>query len=130
MQNIALDIYPVGSIYLTFDSRNPSELFGGEWESIEGRFLIGVGSNTDDNNETWEFSLNQSHGEYKHQLTIQEMPSHTHAFGGYIDWYTKGSATNILGPGNSASNTSSRGGDYAHNNMPPYLAVYMWKRVS
>lgn len=131
-------IYPVGSIYLSINSTNPSTLFGGTWEAISGRFLIGVGKNTDDNNETWEFALNQAHGEYNHTLTINQIPSHRHDFeniGRVLFWDAGLTGIGNLNGGNLVqyswgSRTAYTGGNAPHNNMPPYLAVYIWKRIS
>ncbi len=36
-------IYPIGSIYLSVSSTDPSLLFGGVWEQIKDRFLLGAG---------------------------------------------------------------------------------------
>lgn len=127
-------IYPVGSIYMSVSGTNPGTLFGGVWESIEGQFLIGVGSHTDDNNETWQFSSGQAHGEYKHQLTISEMPSHSHSQYVTANSGNSGIRRDYNQDGNCERypqcDTGLTGGNGAHNNMPPYLAVYMWKRVS
>ena len=44
-ENLHLDlVYPVGSIYMSVNNVNPKNLFGGEWEKIEGRFLLGSGT--------------------------------------------------------------------------------------
>lgn len=133
IEGLFLRIYPVGSIYISLNSTNPSQLFGGTWQSIEGQFLIGVGSHTDINNETWEFEINQSGGEYSHKLTIDEMASHNHIDNGL----SGAEAVNAGGSGwtkfvgnVSPYSTENTGGDQAHNNMPPYLAVYMWKRIA
>lgn len=132
-------VYPVGSIYMSINNANPSILFGGTWEQISGRFLIGVGSCTDDNNETWEFVNGQAYGEYNHRLTVEEMPVHSHwtkenAPGLYAGWGTKsdnGWITSAVNQDNGGTwETNTTGGDQTHNNMPPYLAVYMWKRIS
>lgn len=133
------NLYPVGSIYMSVYSTNPSNYFGGTWEQIsKGRFLLGVGSPTSNNvadfgnlnNAGYVFRSEDKGGQYAHQLTIQEMPSHEHAWGSWIDWYQKGGTTGPVGAGNSVSSTSSRGGNANHNNVPPYLVVYMWKRVA
>ena len=112
--------YPIGSVYISFSSTNPSNYFGGVWEQIEDKFLLCCGK---------KYSVGATGGEETHKLTINEIPSHTHAFGGWIDWYAKGGTTGIIGTGASAGNTSSRGGDQPHNNMPPYIAVYVWRRI-
>lgn len=76
-------------------------------------------------------------GEAAHTLTTSEMPSHNHAV-----YYPNAGAADHSAPGNYpdgpsdstyyaiGSYTSSAGGDGAHNNMPPYLAVYVWKRTA
>lgn len=65
---ITKTIHPVGSVYMTFDSVNPSTLFGGTWEKIEDKFLLGSGTN----------AIGAEGGESEHTLTVAEMPSHTH----------------------------------------------------
>ena len=120
-------IYPVGSIYMSTNSTNPGTLFGGSLQQLTGRFLLGAGGG---------YSAGATGGEATHKLTVAETPSHNHstpifANGGegsqgwgvaYSSFY-KGK--DLL----SVTSTSS-GGNGAHNNMPPYLVVYMWKRVS
>ena len=61
-------MYPVGSIYMTFNSSNPHDLFGGSWVKLEDRFLVGSGSKI----------VGATGGEETHTLTSNEMPSHTH----------------------------------------------------
>ncbi len=128
-QNITLDIiYPVGSIYMSVNSTNPSTLFGGTWEQIRDRFLLACGSNPN----------GAMGGEASHTLTIDEMPSHTHStldmcsnvtgVTNYVSgWGYEEVRLNKSSWGNLVQNT---GGSKAHNNMPPYLAVYIWKRIS
>lgn len=125
-----LDAYPVGSIYMSVNSTNPATLFGGEWEQLEDRFLLGASSN---------YEAGSTGGEATHTLTIDEMPSHSHS-GGFRDYSgvtAVSSATSLARPTTSSNLydttrevTLSTGGGQAHNNMPPYLAVYMWKRIS
>lgn len=136
-------IYPVGSIYMSVNNVNPANLFGGTWERIQDRFLLAAGSS---------YSAGSTGGEATHTLTVDEMPSHGHgqratAYG-YSGWasYTtdnygvmfKNGSENYFSPNikqNAANvsmftSTSSTGGSQPHNNMPPYLAVYMWKRTA
>ena len=79
--------YPVGSIYLSLGSTNPGTLFGGTWEQIKGRFLLGTGSpgaNTDSLfgdmiNTSYNASLGSLGGQDSHKLLENQIPSHTHS---------------------------------------------------
>ena len=117
--------YPVGAIYLSVTDANPAALFGGTWERIGGRFLLGADTT---------YAAGSTGGEAAHTLTIDEMPKHNH---GLDNYNAAGNATPFLtvqhqdkkGYGGNVQ-TMYAGGSKAHNNMPPYLAVYMWKRTA
>ena len=116
-----LDVYPVGSIYMSVNSTDPSELFGGWWEQLEDRFLLGAGAN---------YAAGTTGGEAKHKLTVAELASHFHKT--YV--YSPQGSGQTSCPSQSAQayverSTTATGGDQPHNNMPPYLVVYMWKRI-
>ncbi len=125
--------YPVGSIYMSVSSTDPGTIFGGTWERIKGRFLLSADDNT--------YKVNATGGESTHKLTVSEMPSHNHTLTRTSPYglpynNTSGASAGAGGGtfyGESYSplyKIENTGGDGAHNNMPPYLAVYMWKRVS
>lgn len=131
-----LDIYPVGAIYLSVSSTSPETLFGGKWEQIQNRFLLAAGSS---------YSAGATGGEATHTLTTNEMPSHAHDFARGDGTYTRyaivdmaKSTANQWGVHWETQNgywcnngqMQNAGGGAAHNNMPPYLAVYMWKRTA
>ena len=127
LAEIMLVLYPVGAVYISVNSTSPASLFGGEWESIGGRFLLGADST---------YTAGSTGGEATHTLKTTEMPSHNHSSGhGYVN-VANGSDKQALanqymsGDDYSGNSTNYSGGSAAHNNMPPYLAVYMWKRVS
>lgn len=117
--------YPVGAIYLSVTDVNPATLFGGTWERIGGRFLLGADST---------YAAGSTGGEASRTLTIDEMPRHNH---GIDDLDAAGDTTPSMaaqaqdkkGYGGNVQ-TVYAGGSKARNNLPPYLAVYMWKRVS
>ena len=121
-------VYPIGSIYMSVNGTSPATLFGGTWEAIQGKFLLGAYGNT--------YKAGSTGGEATHTLTTSEMPSHNHAV-----YYPNAGADDHSAPGNYpdgpsdstyyavGSYTSREGGGKAHNNMPPYLAVYIWKRT-
>lgn len=121
-------VYPVGSIYMSVNSTSPATLFGGTWKAIQGKFLLGAYGNT--------YKAGSTGGEAAHTLTESEMPNHKHSIwfpndGGEqsaeIGYPKTGSKNTYYA---EASKTSGAGGGAAHNNMPPYLAVYIWKRTA
>ena len=120
-------VYPVGSIYMSVNNTDPSTLFGGTWEQLKDRFLLAAGTT---------YSAGATGGEATHKLTTTEMPSHTHyIYGGNgdpPDWF--GGSGNAYGikqrTGTAYDYLQYVGGNGAHNNMPPYLVVYIWKRTA
>ncbi|MGL5015518.1 MAG: phage baseplate protein [Bacteroidales bacterium] len=74
-------MWPIGSVFLTVDSRNPSEILGfGSWEKFAaGRVLVGTGTTTDINNDTRTVVNEAKGGSYQAKLTVDNMPEHTHA---------------------------------------------------
>ena len=132
-------IYPIGSIYISTTDSTASAVhdrFGGTWVAYAtGRTLIGVGTGTDSNSTSQTFAVNSTGGEYKHKLTIAEMPSHSHG----QEFYRAGAAgttTSHFGGVQLGSvyadgyRTLTQGGDGYHNNIQPYITVYMWKRTA
>ncbi len=123
-------LYPVGSIYTNAEvSTNPATLLGfGTWAAYaEGRVPVGkAGSGTFD-------TLNAQGGAETHTLSIAEMPSHNHSLSPTL---TRGSGTDgdpdkaSGGGSNGSFSISSTGGGGAHNNLQPYIVVYMWKRTA
>lgn len=127
-ENILSKVYPVGSIYMSLEPTDPGTLFGGTWERLKDRFLLAAGDS---------YSAGATGGEATHTLTKDEMPSHNHyaAINGGTDSYgqnrtTIGSFANKAQGYSDSSTIFATGGGNAHNNMPPYLAVYMWKRTA
>ena len=123
--------YPVGSIFQSTVNTNPSTLMGGTWERFgNGRVLVGVDETDSD------FNAPQKTGGAKtHTLTIEEMPSHSHEqvvtannTGTAIrrDWDSDGAA----GIYSQGVQTEATGGGQAHNNLQPYITVYMWRRTA
>lgn len=123
--------YPVGSIYLSVNDTSPAEIFGGTWEQLKDRFLLAAGD---------AYAAGSTGGEAQHTLTTEEMPAHSHSkngakflsdtgktggFGAAIRTVTDDYVAGLISPSEAMT-----GGSKSHNNMPPYLAVYMWKRVA
>ena len=114
--------YPLGTI-IASDDIHAVDNIGGQWDQIEDRFLLGAGST---------FAVNSTGGEINHKLTVDEMPKHSHAasftFNHSGNWHV-----GMIAQGDSSTSISSRdnvvgyrGDDQPHNNMPPYMAKYMW----
>lgn len=143
-------IYPVGSIYMSTVSTNPATLFGfGTWEAMPaGRVLLAQGKSS------WGTTYNagSTGGEATHQLTVGELPQHTHTAstnttGSHAHTYRTFYGTTGYGPdgssdrektintGSSGNHThtvtiNNTGSNQAHNNLQPYIAVYIWKRTA
>ena len=118
--------YNVGDIYITTLSSSPSDIWTGTtWEQLQNVFLYASGN----------YSVGATGGEETHTLTIDEMPSHNHRQQ-TPNWIQRGTDGSPKGVGDDrcgfqsdAYYTESTGGSGAHNNMPPYLVVNMWKRT-
>ena len=174
--NLALAMYPVGSIYLSVNDINPGTIFGGTWEQIQDRFLLAAGSTyaggttggTESHTHTsaahTHTSAAHTHTTAGHTLTVNEMPSHSHSTYGQVPrinenvgassqwghsstdgswWFqtvassvyaTGGGASHSHGntgsttPGNTGSTTPGNTG--SSSSLPPYLAIYVWKRTA
>lgn len=134
-------IYPVGSIIISTNNVSPASVFGGTWEQIKDRFLLAAGST---------YTAGATGGSATHKLTVAQMPSVT----GKISFHGKYTGNMVSGASGAFSPISTISGKYAtgtssgssansvevvgfdnggqgqaHNNMPPYLTVYMYKRV-
>lgn len=135
--------FPVGGIYISVASTNPSSLWSGTtWEQFAtGRTLVGINTSDPDFN-----TAGQTGGKKTHTLTPDEIPAHghgmahTHSYTGpntgswkvgtgkAHTWCT--SAGGKTSGGASKTTTDNAGGGLEHNNLQPYIVVYMWKRVS
>lgn len=143
--------YPVGSLYFNASSAiNPATLLGfGTWAAFAaGRIVIGVGTGTDSNSNTLTVAAGATSGEYTHQLTTTEMPSHTHTDSGHshtiqgfgsqaaggppymYQTQTAGSHNSNVGTDVGTANIQNTGGGAFHNNIQPYIGVYIWQRTA
>lgn len=141
MAEIGAIIYPVGAIYISTDSTSPATLFGGTWERIQDKFLLAAGSIYGAGATGGSATHSLSGTTNGHALTINEMPSHAHNItvsGVKLD---TGNAITVyeVGMESIGGSTDIIGGDSAHSHtfttnagdtMPPYLAVYVWKRTA
>lgn len=145
--SVLQQVYPVGCIYTEITGVNPGTTFGfGTWiQYAQGEVL--VGQKTGDPNFG---TVGNTGGEATHVLSVSEMPSHNHAITdpghthsysstrGNIVW-NGGSSSGLdptLGNGNTTiSNTTgitinNTGSGSAHNNLQPYITVFVWNRTA
>lgn len=143
MTAILNKLYPVGSIYMSANSTNPGDIFGGTWTQITGRFLLGAGGT---------YVSGAEGGEATHTLIESELPSISGSFNirnigpDSSPWRVLYSTTGkfqeepVSDTANGIQYSDARptmqkvtfefGGDQPHNIMPPYHVVYIWKRVA
>ncbi len=129
---ILASVYPVGSVYVNAAvSTNPATLLGfGTWVNI-GTGQVLVGFETSDSNFG---TLGQTGGEVTHTLTTPEIPSHTHVQRGTFNTTPQGNMSPLINATtltetNSNTVTVATGGGGAHNNLQPYVVVFMWQRT-
>lgn len=127
-----LEAYPIGSIYISTNATSPATLFGGNWDEIHGAFLFANSA---------LHKAGEIGGEEEHVLKEKEIPIHYHdeyvgndgGDGSVPEGYYGFASIACISKNTywaKGSKTSEAGGGQAHNNMPPYLSVYMWQRVS
>ena len=143
VKNKIKEPFPIGSIYMSMINTNPSQYFGGTWQSIaQGRMLVGVNPNDSD------FSgSNKIGGKRKHTLTVNQLPSHKHRIKEYninTDWEPKlqhrnaGTSKDVYD--NYSSTTTSKrisykdsestGSNESIDMTNPYLTCYIWQRTA
>lgn len=117
---LLLDVYPIGSIYISVNNTNPSSLFGGTWESFAtGRTLVGVDTSQEEFNEVEKTGGSKYLQKHKHVL-------HYSAGVGNTDTWGAPSEKNT----NMGKISSEDAGTGESGNLQPYITVYMWKRIA
>ncbi|MCR2032390.1 DUF859 family phage minor structural protein [Anaerofustis stercorihominis] len=148
-------IYPIGSIYMSVNATSPANLFGGSWTQLKDRFLLGVGSaytaGSTGGAATHKLTVAEMPKHAHDTPFFNNMTNNGEGKSDFIGVYGKGATASAAIKEMGASSTmemwwvnqtnkaegnewsyltSSKGGSSAHNNMPPYLVVYMWKRTA
>jgi hypothetical protein len=135
--------WPIGSIYMSINSTNPSVYFGGVW-SLWGSGRVPVCINTSDS----DFSYSEKTGGAKTvALSTSQMPSHDgHVPNSSYYWGDAGESTYVLQTSSVFQYSTNRpyvmragnevcirsqslGSGSSHNNLQPYITCYMWKRT-
>ena len=133
-KNLLEKVYPVGSYYWSDKDINPGDIFGGTWNPIKGRFLFSSDSG---------HSCGSTGGQERVTLKESEIPSHNHIYKKYdiyqTDYFVRrcngGSLDGYFIVAYKSGNfekevySSSAGGGYSHENMPPYITANCWKRI-
>jgi hypothetical protein len=136
-------IYPIGCIYTTTVATNPATVFGfGTWVAFgAGRVLVGVGTSDA------VYAAAATGGESTHALSTVELAAHKHQIGMRDDGSTVGGNIQVASTGNTMAFDSagtagtatgggadslsySAGSGTAHNNLQPYIVVFMWTRTA
>ena len=139
-------IYPVGSIYMSVNATNPGTLFGGTWEQIQDKFLLAAGSSYEAGSAGG--SADASVIAHTHTVTGTAASNGAHTHSMNKQWSDgSGSSSAYMKTSNRTLTTKSTASAGAHThsvtgtaastgvaaagkNMPPYLAVYVWKRTA
>ena len=131
--SVLLDkLYPVGCIYQSASSTSPASFLGGTWEQIKDRFILAAGDT---------YAAGSTGGEATHTLTVNEMPRHNHD---HVMWY-RDQKFGLNGRGGDVGSlrlefssaectdglcTDFKGDSQPHNNLPPDLTAYIWRRIA
>jgi len=134
-------IYPVGSVYINAtDSRNPSILLGfGTWAPFgAGKVPVGIDATDNDFNAVGSgLNTNETTGAKTHTLATSEIPAHVHGSELVSVNSNEGRVTfsnnrleNDAERATFKGDTDPTGGGGSHNNLQPYIVVYMWQRTA
>ncbi|MBI5964945.1 MAG: hypothetical protein HY863_15810 [Chloroflexi bacterium] len=121
-------LFPVGSILISVSPTNPGTSLGfGTWAAFgTGRTLVGI-----DTGQTEFDVVEETGGAKTHTLSTAEMPAHTHNVSlPNSSSSVAAGGTSVPSMATSSYATSSAGSGGAHNNLQPYIVVYMWKRTA
>lgn len=120
--------FPIGKVELFFDDEDHSNWNDFTWQlESKSRFPLGY----DPVSKTYNV-IGKTGGEEEHLLTIEEMPSHKHG----LDNFQPGTSDSFISAnkGNgvyvNTATSNGNGNDKPHNNMPPYIVMAFWRRIS
>lgn len=125
--------HPKGSYYWSDDPTDPKDLFGGEWERVEGRAIIAAGTATDENGNQMTFNVGDKGGNYKIQLTESNLPEHAHnmehkhttntpSLTGWVKFKNRASSGNVTAGGGTIVSSVTSGSEYYESENKGYAA--------
>lgn len=119
-----LAAWPIGSIYMSVNSTNPASLFGGTWEALSERFLIGASGS---------YPAGSTGGSSIHTISKSELPSYTLADAVLANGTNSAKVTTSNSgwgiPNWKYGEITTGGNGSSFSILPPYLSVWMWKRT-
>lgn len=122
LNNLLDNIYPIGSIFISTNTTNPSTYFGGTWERIKGRFLLAADDST--------YKIGSTGGSSTHTILPEHLPWQVTVRMNVSNGWGNNNWGDLSGWGNYQNNSGGHETSRPINHTPPYLAVYMWKRIS
>lgn len=136
--DVAEALYPVGHVIFSMNANNPaSYLQFGVWQSVAtGMFIAGIGNHSDLNGTLGETVARANTGEWSHQITIPELPAHTHETLAGVDTFGQTNSADKQVPlggggsvGPSVKQPASVGNDALMNIRNPSFGMYAWERI-
>lgn len=120
-------IYPIGSVYMSKNSTDPSTLFGGTWERIKGRVIVGVDENDADFNMVLKtggskYLQHHTHKYLRHHFWWGERTDHDEILGASSTVQGRGILVDSNGPSDVQTGNSG--------NLQPYITLYIWIRTN
>ncbi len=124
-------VYPVGTLYMSTSSTSPASLFGGTWTQIKDTFLLSAGD---------KYGAGSRGGETYHNHSMTSGSADIMVMSGYLyynesktsftgNYKHSGISTGTKGSYSVSAGTTLRGNTSGVNHLPPYYAVYMWRRT-
>jgi len=124
-------VYPVGCLYISTSATSPASLFGGSWAQIKDRFLLAAGGS---------YGVGNYGGETTHVHSLTSGSADIMVLKGYLyyneskksftgNYSHSGISTGSLGSYSVSTGVTLKGNTSSASNMPPYYAVYMWRRT-
>lgn len=136
---LSLSAYPVGSIYMSISNNpSPASLFGGAWERIKDVFLLAAGTTYTAGSTGGSADAIVVQHQHIQVAQTPNYPAIAYAYNKdiaettvrYGAKYSMEDTLNYTKGKYMYAQTEQTGVNGAGKNMPPYLTVYMWKRIS
>lgn len=105
LQTTASKLYPVGSVYISFNATDPTTLFGGTWVRMKDRVLMASGDT---------YAPNTTGGSATVTLTTSNLPSHNHSLTTNGSHTHSASSSNAGNHNHTVSGTIANAGDHTH----------------